>query len=65
MNQTVESIKTYFKGVKTEWGKISWPEKSTIIAETCSVVVIVFGFTLAIYFMDKIFDWILHFVQVQ
>ena len=31
MNDTFETIKknviTYFKGVKTEWGKITWPEK--------------------------------------
>ena len=27
MNETVEAIKTYFKGVKAEWSKVSWPEK--------------------------------------
>lgn len=55
MNDTVEAIKTYFKGVKAEWGKISWPERKTVIVETCSVIVIVFVFTVAIYLMDLIF----------
>ena len=24
MNSTVEAIKTYFKGVRTEWGKVNY-----------------------------------------
>ena len=55
MNEAVESIKTYFKGVKAEWGKVSWPERRTVIFETGSVIVIVFVFTVAIYLMDLIF----------
>ena len=55
MNETVEAIKTYFKGVKTEWGKISWPEKNQVIIETLSVIVIVVVFTVAIYLMDPLF----------
>ena len=35
MNETVEAIKTYFKGIKAEWGKISWPERKQVIFETC------------------------------
>lgn len=55
MNEMVEAIKTYFKGVKTEWGKISWPEKNQVIIETLSVIVIVVVFTVAIYLMDLLF----------
>ena len=55
MNETVEAIKTYFKGVKTEWGKVSWPEKNQVIVETLSVIVIVVVFTVAIYLMDLLF----------
>ena len=55
MNETVEAIKTYFKGVKTEWGKISWPEKNQVIVETLSVIVIVVVFNVAIYLMDLLF----------
>ncbi|MBD5402856.1 preprotein translocase subunit SecE [bacterium] len=63
MNQTVESIKTYFKGVKTEWGKVSWPEKKQVVFETMSVVVIVFVFTVAIYLMDLLFKSILGLIK--
>ena len=33
MNNTLDAIKTYFKGVKTEWGKVSWPERRQVIFE--------------------------------
>lgn len=63
MNNTVEAIKTYFKGVKTEWGKISWPERKTVFFETCSVIVIVFVFTVAIYLMDLLFKFLLGLIK--
>ena len=59
VNETIESIKTYFRGVKAEWGRISWPQKNQIVAETFSVIVIVFVFTVAIYIIDLIFKYIL------
>lgn len=63
MNDTVESIKTYFKGVKTEWGKVSWPERKQVVFETLSVIVIVFVFTVAIYLMDLLFKGLLGFIK--
>ncbi len=62
-NETIESIKAYFKGVKAEWGRISWPERRQIVAETLSVIVIVFVFTVAIYCMDLIFKGLLSLVN--
>ena len=66
MNEVVEnfteSIKTYFKGVRLEWGKITWPEKSQVVAETLFVIGIVFVFTVAVYFMDIIFKFLLGFI---
>lgn len=59
MNTTVESIKTYFKGVRAEWGKITWPERRQVFAETLFVVVIVFVFTVAVYLMDLFYKWAL------
>ena len=59
INETIASIKTYFNGVKAEWGRISWPQKNQIVAETFSVIVIVFVFTVAIYIIDLIFKYIL------
>jgi preprotein translocase subunit SecE len=63
MNSTVESIKTYFKGVKTEWGKVSWPEKRQVIFETFAVIVITFAFTVAIYVIDLIFKGLLSLIK--
>lgn len=63
MNETVETIKTYFKGVKAEWSKVSWPEKKQVMFETLSVIVIVFVFTVAIYLMDLIFKYLLGFIN--
>ena len=55
----IESIKKYFRGVRAEWGKITWPEKNQVIVETCFVVAIVFIFTVFIYVVDIIFNAIL------
>ncbi len=63
MNESVEAIKTYFKGVKNEWGKISWPERKQVVFETLSVIVIVFVFTVAIYLMDLLFKGLLSLIK--
>ncbi|MBE7709561.1 MAG: preprotein translocase subunit SecE [Cyanobacteria bacterium SIG32] len=55
MDKFINSVQTYFRGVRAEWGKISWPEKKQVVSETIFVVVIVFVFTVAIYLMDIIF----------
>ena len=56
---TKNSIINYFKGVRTEWGKITWPEKQQVVYETVFVVAIVFVFTMFIFLSDKIFDLLL------
>lgn len=63
MNNALNSIKTYLKGVRAEWGKITWPEKSQVFGETFAVVVIVFVFTLAVYLMDVVFKLALGVIQ--
>lgn len=62
MNKTVNAITTYFKGVRAEWGKITWPERRQVFAETVFVIVIVFVFTVAVYLMDIIFKFGLSFI---
>ena len=63
MNDSADKIKqsiiTYFRGVRTEWGKITWPEKNQVVVETCFVVAIVFIFTVFIYIIDIIFNALL------
>jgi preprotein translocase SecE subunit len=55
MNTVVNSIMTYFKGVRVEWGKISWPERQQVFGETLFVIVIITVFTIAVYVMDWLF----------
>lgn len=62
MNEIVNTIMTYLRGVRAEWGKITWPERRQVFAETLFVVVIVFVFTLSVYLMDIIFKWVLSFI---
>ena len=47
-----DGLVTYFKGVKSEWGKVTWPEKNQIVVETLIVVFVVAAFTVAVYLMD-------------
>ena len=53
---TKNAIATYLTGVRTEWGKITWPEKNQVVVETFFVVAIVFIFTLFIFLVDKGFE---------
>ena len=62
MNEAVKAITTYLKGVRSEWGKINWPERRQVFSETLFVVVIVFVFTITVYFMDVLFKWALSFI---
>ncbi|MBR1616932.1 preprotein translocase subunit SecE [bacterium] len=55
----ITSIKTYFKGVKAEWSKVSWPQKQQIIVETGIVIAVVAFFTVAVYIVDIIFRFLL------
>ena len=54
-----DSLKTYFRGVKAEWGKISWPQKPQIVSETIIVFIVVVFFTLFTYVVDLVFKGIL------
>ena len=63
MNSTVEAIKTYFTGVRTEWGKVNWPERRQVIAETFAVIFITFAFTVAIFVIDLIFKGLLSLIK--
>ncbi|MBR2069421.1 MAG: preprotein translocase subunit SecE [Candidatus Gastranaerophilales bacterium] len=62
-NSFKQSVITYFKGVKAEWGKVSWPERQQVIAETGIVLAVVAFFTIVVYFMDIIFKTLLGFIK--
>ncbi|MBO6088393.1 preprotein translocase subunit SecE [bacterium] len=63
ITKSTSSIQTYFRGVRSEWGKISWPERHQVITETIFVVAIVFVFTVAVYLMDIIFKGVLSLIK--
>ena len=44
-NNFKEEMATYFRGVKTEWSKVSWPTKQQTIFETGVVLIVVIFFT--------------------
>ena len=54
-----ENITSYLKGVKAEWGKITWPEKRQVIVETVIVLAVVFFFVTLVYVYDTIFGFLL------
>ena len=58
-----EKMITYFKGVKAEWSKVSWPTRKQIGVETVIVLVVVTFFTLVVYFMDIIFKALLGLIK--
>ncbi len=55
----MEKFVTYFKGVKSEWGKITWPERKQVVVQTVIVLVIVIAFTIYTYGLDILFEAII------
>jgi len=55
----MEKFVAYFKGVKAEWGKITWPDRKQVISQTVVVLIIVIAFTIYTYGLDIIFKTIL------
>ena len=58
-----QAVITYFKGVKAEWGKVSWPTRQQVIAETGIVLAVVTFFTVVVYLMDIIFKFLLGLIK--
>ena len=58
-----EKLITYFKGVKSEWSKVSWPTRKQVGVETVIVILVVAFFTIVVYFMDIIFKALLGLIK--
>ena len=58
----LENTKNYFKGVKTEWNKITWPDRQQILVQTVAVFFVVFAFTVIVYLMDIVFKYSLDLI---
>ncbi len=52
-------LKEYFKGVRQEWSKITWPPRTQVIAETGVVLVVVTLFSLFVFVIDKVFQLVI------
>ncbi len=60
-----DDLTTYLKGVRSEWGKITWPEKQQVVAETIYVIIIVFVFTLFVLLLDLAFKGLFSFLKLH
>ncbi len=61
----MEKFVTYLKGVKAEWGKITWPDRKQVISQTVIVLVIVIAFTIYTYGLDILFKGILQACKLE
>ena len=62
-NDFKDAIVTYFKGVKAEWSKVSWPTRQQVVVETGIVLAVVAFFTVVVYLMDIIFKSLLGLIK--
>jgi len=53
-----DNVKTYLKGVRTEWDKVTWPDKKQIVVETLVVIGVVIFFTAMVFLYDIIFEYL-------
>ena len=51
------TVKGFFKGVKTEFKKISWPDKTTLLKQSVVVITISIVLGLLITFMDTVIQY--------
>jgi preprotein translocase SecE subunit len=60
-----DKLVTFFKSVKQEWAKISWPSKADVIRETILVIVITAVFTIGVLALDVILDALFKFLHLK
>ena len=54
---TKPAKKSFFKGVKSEWKKITWPSKDTLVKESVAVVIISIVLGAVIAVLDAIISY--------
>lgn len=55
-------VKSFFKGFKSEFKKIVWPDQETVVKQTVSVTVISILLGAVIAILDFIIKWGLSFI---
>ena len=53
-----ENLTGYFKGVRAEWDKVTWPERRQVAVETLVVLGVVIFFTTVVYLLDITFNYL-------
>ncbi len=59
-----EAKTPFFKGVKTEFKKITWPDKTAMIKQSIAVVTISVALGLVITFLDTIIKYGVNFLTM-
>lgn len=54
--------KSFWKGLQTEFKKIIWPDKDTVIKQTCAVIAAAVSLGLIIAALDFIIVAVLHYL---
>ena len=55
-------MREFFKGVKTDWNKIIWSDKKTLIRETTAVVAFSIVLDIAIVGIDTVTQYGVNFI---
>ncbi|MBR1758135.1 MAG: preprotein translocase subunit SecE [Lachnospiraceae bacterium] len=55
--------KSWWKGIKSEFKKISWPSRGTVVKETSAVIVISVILGLIISLIDTVLQFGLNFIM--
>lgn len=63
-NTGKSGIKGFFKGVKTEFKKISWPDKTTLLKQSVVVVAVSVVLGLIITFLDTVIQYGVSFLTM-
>ena len=63
-NTEKSGVKGFFKGVKTEFKKISWPDATTLCKQSVVVVAVSIVLGLVIALMDTIIQYGVNFLSM-
>lgn len=55
-------IVKFFKDVRTEMKKVTWPSRETLITYTEIVLIVVALFTVFIFLIDSVFSYLLKLI---
>ncbi|MGE0199495.1 MAG: preprotein translocase subunit SecE [Candidatus Melainabacteria bacterium] len=61
----MEGVKTYLKGVRAEWDKVTWPSKVQMWQQTIVVLITVLVFAVGIYSIDWVFRGLIGLITPQ